>query len=89
VAVIGAPWYLGGWPVVDAALDPNFGSSGSFAGEALPPANEWNPPQAGSDAGQYWYYCSDPVGYYPYVQTCKVPWLAVSPYPAAGSAPAK
>jgi hypothetical protein len=30
-------------------------------------------------AGQYWYYCSDPAGYYPYVQQCNVPWQPVPP----------
>jgi hypothetical protein len=27
--------------------------------------------------GQYWYYCDDPKGYWPYVQACNVPWEAV------------
>ena len=31
------------------------------------------------DAGQYWYYCSDPSGYYPYVPQCNVPWQPVPP----------
>ena len=30
-------------------------------------------------AGQYWYYCSDPSGYYPYVPQCNVPWQPVPP----------
>jgi hypothetical protein len=30
-------------------------------------------------AGQYWYYCSDPAGYYPYVQQCNVQWQPVPP----------
>jgi hypothetical protein len=30
-------------------------------------------------AGQYWYYCSDPSGYYPYVAQCNVPWQPVPP----------
>lgn len=28
-------------------------------------------------AGQYWYYCSDPAGYYPYVTQCYSGWQAV------------
>ena len=28
-------------------------------------------------AAQYWYYCSDPAGYYPYVTQCNAPWQPV------------
>jgi hypothetical protein len=28
-------------------------------------------------AGQTWYYCSDPAGYYPYVAQCNTGWQAV------------
>lgn len=42
--------------------------------------------------GQYWYYCSNPPGYYPYVQYCSVPWQPVpageqSTAPGYGPAP--
>lgn len=30
----------------------------------------------------YWYYCTDPQGYYPYVRDCKVQWQTVEPVPA-------
>lgn len=36
---------------------------------------------AGQDAGQYWYYCPNPKGYYPYVQKCNVNWQKVIPFP--------
>jgi hypothetical protein len=26
-----------------------------------------------------WYYCTDPAGYYPYVQQCTKPWIPVVP----------
>jgi len=35
-----------------------------------------------SPAG-YWYYCSNPPGYYPYVQYCNGPWQPVAPTPPA------
>jgi hypothetical protein len=38
-----------------------------------PPAN------APAPAANYWYYCTDPAGYYPYVQTCNKAWVPVSP----------
>ena len=28
---------------------------------------------------QYWYYCTDPAGYYPYVQNCTKAWMQVVP----------
>ena len=39
---------------------------------------------------QYWYYCADPAGYYPYVAECHTNWQQVpaSPPPASGSYPA-
>lgn len=30
---------------------------------------------------QYWYYCENPKGYYPYVQQCPGGWLKVVPNP--------
>lgn len=36
---------------------------------------------APSQGGNYWYYCSDPQGYYPYVQQCNAGWQRVSPTP--------
>lgn len=29
----------------------------------------------------YWYYCRDPDGYYPYVKNCPEGWLQVAPQP--------
>ena len=29
---------------------------------------------------QYWYYCTDPQGYYPYVTNCRAAWLPVVPH---------
>jgi len=29
----------------------------------------------------YWYYCTDPEGYYPYVQECRGTWHALPPSP--------
>ncbi|HXM00217.1 MAG TPA: hypothetical protein VN932_09820 [Rhizomicrobium sp.] len=35
----------------------------------------------GGGAGGSWYYCENPQGYYPYVQSCNGPWRAVAPTP--------
>lgn len=36
------------------------------------------PDQSG---GYVWYYCNNPPGYYPYVQSCRGPWQPVTPTP--------
>jgi hypothetical protein len=33
-------------------------------------------------AQQYWYFCPDPQGYYPYVKKCPKGWLKVVPTPS-------
>lgn len=33
----------------------------------------------------YWYYCSRPQGYYPYIKECKVNWQPVAPQPPAAA----
>ena len=43
-----------------------------------PPQGVAVPP---SQAQQMWYYCDNPAGYYPYVQSCTVPFRAVPVQP--------
>ncbi|MBN2059833.1 MAG: hypothetical protein JW882_05385 [Deltaproteobacteria bacterium] len=35
--------------------------------------------QKGDGASDYWYYCRDPEGFYPYVKDCNCEWLKVVP----------
>jgi hypothetical protein len=35
----------------------------------------------------YWYYCTDPQGYYPYVKDCQANWLTVLPQAPAQPQP--
>jgi hypothetical protein len=42
-----------------------------------PPA----PPATGLPPAQFWYYCDDPAGYYPYVTTCNTQFRPVAPQP--------
>jgi hypothetical protein len=37
--------------------------------------------QEAPPAEQYWYYCENPRGYYPYVPQCPGGWLKVAPNP--------
>jgi hypothetical protein len=32
-----------------------------------------------AQSGNYWYYCTQPAGYFPYVQSCSQPWISVTP----------
>ena len=67
----GLPAYWG-WPVYSYTVPtPAYvpdASVGAFA-----PAPD-SPPVA-----NYWYYCTDPAGYFPYVQNCNKPWIPVTP----------
>ena len=35
----------------------------------------------------YWYYCTDPQGYYPYIKECQTGWLTVVPQAPAQPQP--
>lgn len=39
------------------------------------------PPAPAPGAPQYWYYCPNPQGYYPYVADCSTPWQKVPATP--------
>lgn len=39
------------------------------------------PAPAPGQAPQYWYYCPNPAGYYPYVPACPTNWMAVPASP--------
>jgi hypothetical protein len=43
---------------------------------------EQAPPQTQPQQSNYWYYCSKPDGYYPYVKQCPGGWQRVAPQPA-------
>lgn len=44
--------------------------------QQVPPVTQQYPPG-------YWYYCSHPEGYYPYVKECPQGWQQVEPTPSA------
>ncbi len=75
-------WIVGGvWYWYPAPVYP-------FPDPYRPPLVPAAPP------GQYWYYCPNPPGYYPYVPACPVPWqmmpagMAAPPPQAVPMAPA-
>src|SRR4030095_16001214 len=75
------PYYSASYPVYSypytATVDPAY-QSGVYthAAPASPPSG---PPN------QYWYYCTDPAGYYPYVQNCSKAWMQVVPQADPGA----
>jgi hypothetical protein len=85
----GWPYYGYGWPYYGYAYGyPYYGYSASYP--AYAPA--YAPSSAyveKTPATSYWYYCTDPAGYYPYVQTCSKSWMQVVPQssPDASSVP--
>jgi len=40
---------------------------------------------AGAPPQQFWYYCDNPQGYYPYVANCNSAWRQVTPTPQSGN----
>lgn len=61
-------WFVdGGWYFYPQPIYP-------YPGYVPPVAPAPPPPN-----GQYWYYCYNPPGYYPYVSACNGPWRPVLP----------
>ena len=62
------------FPVASNAFE--VGASGAF----LP-----SPPQQAVNPSNFWYYCTDPAGYFPYVQNCSRAWMQVVPQNVPGA----
>jgi hypothetical protein len=94
-----SPWYWGpyGYGFAAPALYP-YGYAGYptvVLSEGVTyvqqPQAETAPPPPTRQATSFWYYCTEPAGYFPYVQQCSRPWVAVLPQavPPVGSAPSR
>jgi hypothetical protein len=69
----GAYPYSAGYPYYGYAYDPNpYAVYESAPVSYAEPAAQAAPPAI-------WYYCTEPAGYYPYVQKCNVLWTPVAP----------
>jgi hypothetical protein len=62
-----------GYPVYST---PEAGASGAYISGA---------PDQGASSSNYWYYCTEPAGYYPYVQNCWRNWMQVVPQNVPGA----
>jgi hypothetical protein len=63
---------------------PAYGYAPVVAAPVVPPPvyiqrQEVVPAQAQPQASNYWHYCRNPEGYYPYVKSCPDGWLQVVP----------
>jgi hypothetical protein len=63
--VVGSYWYFYAQPVYP------------YPDPYLPPAVVVQPGPSGPAPAQYWYYCDNPPGYYPYVTSCSTAWRQV------------
>ena len=76
-------WYTNGawffydqptYPYPDSVSD-NYSFDDDYAGA---------PDQGPGSNGYVWYYCNNPAGYYPYINSCRGPWQPVTPTPPQG-----
>lgn len=78
----GAPGYWGGWPYAYGAAYALPYAVAPIVVNSAPPAQLIvQPAQIAQEApaSSYWYYCTQPAGYFPYVQNCGQPWMKVVP----------
>jgi hypothetical protein len=84
------PYYAGYYPAYPSyAVDYPYGYEYGFE-SAAPSYVQKDAPAYGQESsgqrGQYSYYCPDPAGYYPQINTCARGWLRVVPQGAPGPA---
>jgi hypothetical protein len=83
-ALLGWPGY---YPYGPYAYEPYpyapyaYGAAYPYYGPAAPMQAVQQAPAPMASAPQSWYYCDNPKGYYPYVQSCRNAWRPVSPTP--------
>lgn len=73
---VDVPWWPYGYAYPYAYPYPMY--SPPVVVESSPP--EYVEPEPRSP--QYWYYCQNPQGYYPYVTECPGGWVPVAPQPS-------
>jgi hypothetical protein len=73
---VGWPWVYG-YPYEYSAYYPYPAAVATDPPVYLDP--EPAPATTTPAATSYWYYCTEPAGYYPYVQRCSKAWMPVVP----------
>ncbi|HEY5512458.1 MAG TPA: hypothetical protein VIK40_02335 [Geomonas sp.] len=82
---IGPVWGPGWWGAPYGYPNPYYTSSPPVVIRQEP--QEYIHQPAPQTEQQYWYYCAEPQGYYPYVKKCPNGWMRVVPTPAAPPEP--
>jgi hypothetical protein len=78
------PWWWGWDPVQYWAYPyPYYYPPAYYA--PPPPAPQAPVEATGAPPPQFWYYCDNPQGYYPYVANCSSAWRQVTPTPQSGN----
>jgi hypothetical protein len=74
-------WWIvgGGWYFYPAPVYP-------YPNPYVPPTVIVTP-AAPAAPPQYWYYCPNPAGYYPYIAVCPVPWDPIAVPPGSPAIP--
>lgn len=84
--MIGPGW---GYPYHGPAYYPRYYYPPYVYPPYAPPVIVQSPPvyveqnPAPATASNYWYYCDNPQGYYPYIKECPAGWRAVTPHAPA------
>ncbi|MGO9446667.1 MAG: hypothetical protein ACLPXB_18115 [Thiobacillaceae bacterium] len=88
VGVVVDPFWFGPWgypgPYYYPPYSPYYYPPAVMTAPAAPPVyveQTQGPAPAAQPAAAAWYYCTNPQGYYPYVQQCPGGWKAVAPQP--------
>lgn len=90
---LGGAAYWGGWPYAYsygylpyatsyALVAPTVYVEQPVEGSPLPAQSSPGPPSVAGNAGSpptFWFYCTQPAGYYPYVRDCSQAWMRVLP----------
>lgn len=78
---LGVPWYSSPFYSYYPYYYPYYPPEIVTAPASPPVYIERGGPQSTELPAGYWYYCSDPEGYYPYIKECPSGWLQVDPVP--------
>jgi len=78
VALATAPYWGWGWPPA-YYVAPSWVPTTPLVEQVVVEERAPAAPQSAPQQPGYWYYCTEPAGYYPYVSTCSRPWIAVNP----------
>jgi hypothetical protein len=79
---LGGPLWWGAWPYYGGYYGygyPYYSASYSYPVYTDPPVYDQQAMPQAAPANNFWYYCTEPAGYYPYVQNCSRNWMQVVP----------